>query len=123
MLVVQASSSLCCEQDEEHEDEEEYTSMQESIDNQPLAYRRQQTRAGGVMGKTSPAATAPPTQIDGAGIVSAGGEADHEAACGTADFDSDDMDGDEVGLIPERASASPAQQPTSSGFRGEDWNV
>jgi hypothetical protein len=119
------ASSLCCGQDEEHDDAEECTSTQKSLDDQPLACRWHQTRAGGVLGKTSPTATSPPTQSGGAESVSAGGgKADHESACRDAELALDsNMHGDNVELIPESASASPAQQVSSSGFRGEDWNV
>jgi hypothetical protein len=121
----EASDSLCCEQDEEHEAEEECTSTQKSLDDQLLESRWQQTRAGGVMDKTSSTAMLPPpTQSGSDGSVSAGdGKATCEAACGgDTDLDSD-MLADEVELIPERASASPDQQATPSGFRGDDWKV
>jgi hypothetical protein len=43
--LPKAVSALCCGQDEEHEDEEECTSTQESLDDQPLAYRWQQMQS------------------------------------------------------------------------------
>jgi hypothetical protein len=113
------AGSLCCGQDEEHEDEEECTSTQKSLDDQPLACRWHQTRAGGVMGKTSSAATSPPTQSGGA----ESGEADDESACGDAEVDSNDLDGDGAELIPKRALDLCAQQATSSRFQGAVWNV
>jgi hypothetical protein len=117
--LSEAASAFGCGQDEDFEDEEECTSTQESLGDQ-LACRWQQTRASGVTGKSS-AVTSPPTQSGGAESVFAG---DHAAACGDADFDSDDMDSDDdVELIPERVSALCAQQATSSRFRGAVWNV
>jgi hypothetical protein len=69
-------------------------------------------------GSIAVATTITPTQS-----CCGGGEADHEAACGETELDSDIMLHDHVELIPEKATGSPAQQLSSSAFRGEDWNA
>jgi hypothetical protein len=114
---------------EEHEDEEECTNTQhraplESLDDDTLLLKQQelvrccrrQMLADG--GKKAPAATAPPTQSDGTGRVSAGREADCEAASGDKAKFEGDMLSDDVEL-PE--TASPASQKMSSRFRGDKF--
>jgi hypothetical protein len=135
--ISEADGSLCCGQNEEHKDEEECTNTQHRppllesfIDDdmllQELVRRRGTLPVDNVMGNTTLAATAPPTQNGGAcGRVSAGGEeADHEAVCGDDAQLNSDMVSVVVELIPERASAPPAAQRELSRFRdrGVNWD-
>jgi hypothetical protein len=126
---------IFCGQDKEREDEEECVNtyhrapLLESFDDdmllQDVVSRRGKIQVVEViMGRSIAAAKATATQSGSAcgGVSAGGGQAGYEAACGDAELDSD-MHGNNVELIAERASASLAAQPTSSGFRGEVWNV